>query len=225
MKKNEIPVTTEFDNNVNAICALQTQLNALQELTGADIQEIIERKELIELITQELQGTSAEALAEIHQQIAALNARDHRPVAGTGITVNDRTVSLAPAQTPATSQSYSGHLDDLRSPGYFHTSDGRAVAGTNGFPADYGAGTSAAGGIIEVLWAFNSATNVRLIQRLTRRGRPENTWVRWVSTATGIWNPWVRKPTMADVESRAPLHNPGFTGNPTVPTPPLPELG
>ena len=90
-----VQVTAAFNNAANAIRALRTQLDAFQELTETDIQEIIDRKELIELIIEELQGTSALALAEIHQLIDALTARDQRPLAGNGVSVNDRTVNLA----------------------------------------------------------------------------------------------------------------------------------
>jgi len=109
---------TQIANNAAAaIRALGTRLDGFQELTETDIDEIIARKEMIELIIAELQGTSAEALAEIHRLIDGLTARDHRPLAGTdtsigpdgrtvnaanqrplagsGITVNDRTVNLA----------------------------------------------------------------------------------------------------------------------------------
>ena len=87
-------LTQIADNAANAIRALRTQFEGFQELAETDIREIISRKELIELIIAELQGTSAEALAELHQLIDGLTARDHRPIAGAGTAVNNRTVSI-----------------------------------------------------------------------------------------------------------------------------------
>jgi len=83
------PVTA-LNNITTALRTLRNNFEQFAQLTGGDIGN---KLELINEILASLEDKGDELIA-MFDRIIALESRDQRPLPGTGITVNDRTISL-----------------------------------------------------------------------------------------------------------------------------------